>query len=197
MKVLRPTLTLFGLLALSLEYLDAARLVETPEGDMRWEDTSIDGAAAGEHRVGAFASALFEDDHGEIYTLHLDYEYFLRNDLALAFQPLFGIYVGDVADGYLAGLDLFLKWYFARAGALAFFAEVGGGGQFAFPESFPARGSHYNFRFNIGPGARLHVTDSVDVVFGARYTHMSNAYLFHPNEGYDGLTVYSGFTVRF
>ena len=100
---------------------------------------------------------------------------------------------GDSASG---AFDLILRWHFLRGDGWSIFGDVGGGVMESM-ESFPANGSHFNFRPQAGLGATLRITDDCYLMGGVKWLHVSNANLRERNPGFDSAMFYMGLMFPF
>ena len=65
--------------------------------------------------------------------------------------------------------------------------------------TFPAAGTHFNFRPQFGMGATLRLTPDVYLMGGAKLFHISNAGIGGPehNPGFDSFMYYLGVMIPF
>jgi hypothetical protein len=162
-------------------------------------DAPFSVGRAGDLHTGAFGSFTFADEHGTVTALHGNLEWFAFDRFALAAQPFIG-YVdgsGDRDNAGLVGFDLLMKWYALSGRNWAIFGEGGAGVQYSFTASFPAEGSHINFRPQVGFGGVMHLADNLDLFAGVRYIHMSNAHVNSPNRAFDGVLASFGAMFQF
>ncbi len=149
----------------------------------------------------AYGSGSFGDDAGELYTAHVGLGYLLRDDLSVNLEVIAGeidIDQGRMGSAWVAGLDLLVRWHFARGNGWTIYTEGGAGLQQS-ADPFPVGGTHFNFRPQMGVGFTLRFNHSVNLMAGARWLHISNADKDSPsdNPGYDAAMIYSGFMIRF
>ena len=137
-----------------------------------------------------------DDDKGELYSVHSGFGYFFLDDVSVNLEGVGG-YV-DAArddDGGFGGLDLYFAWHLLRGENWSLFISGGAGLQQA-STNFPSD-SHFNFRLQTGLGATLQLTDTMSLIGGARYIHISNAGISEVNDGLDGALLFTGLMVRF
>jgi opacity protein-like surface antigen len=146
------------------------------------------GLDAGHPRLEVFAGPS-SGDEGNLFAGHVGLEFVAAEALGFAVAPQFGIASSDNVDddqGVIASLDLMLRWYPLRLGRFSTFIEAGPGIQYAGSTSFPASGTHANFRLRAGIGARWQVAERWDVTAGYNWLHMSTGNVLEPNVGHDG-----------
>lgn len=143
-------------------------------------------------RIGDFA------DEGDPYRLSLGLGRELRSDLAL-WGDLVASYIDandfvGAAGGitYALGADVSLRWTRPLASPAGLYLEAGLGAQNAFPDSFVASGTHFNFTILLGAGLDGPTVGGWVPSLGLRYLHMSNANLLPNNHGYDGVSLLAG-----
>jgi hypothetical protein len=91
------------------------------------------------------------------------------------------------------GVDAVLRW---RLGAQRlWFAEAGGGLQYAIGPSFPADGTHFQFTVIGGVGRSVAIGPGRTIDVGLRWFHISNANLLPGNSGYDSIQLTVGVTL--
>lgn len=91
------------------------------------------------------------------------------------------------------GVDGVLRW---RLGAeRRWFAEAGGGMQYAIGSSFPADGTHFQFTVIGGLGRSVDLGRGRTLDVGLRWFHISNANLLPSNSGYDSIQLTVGLTL--
>ena len=169
------------------------------------QDASTPGGAGGDLSlsltqgswlVEAFGAAGVGDGDGSLYTGHLSVTWFFADGLGVAAQPFAGYIDGEFDDTAVAGLDVLLRWFPVREKSWALFLEGGSGAHYAFPDSFPDGGSHFNFRPMAGLGV-LAQLGPVTASAGARYLHISNGNITQPNQGWDGFLLHAGLAIPF
>ncbi|MCD6394031.1 MAG: acyloxyacyl hydrolase [Planctomycetes bacterium] len=78
------------------------------------------------------------------------------------------------------------------------FQPFGGGMQYAGSKSWPRDGSHFNWRPQGGFGVRFNTGNSSQLLFGAKYVHISNGGINDDsNCGVDEIFLYGGFQLTF
>jgi hypothetical protein len=91
------------------------------------------------------------------------------------------------------GVDAILRWW--PGGQRAWFAEAGGGLQYAVGSSFPADGTHFQFTVIGGVGRSFGLGAGRTLDVGLRWFHISNANLLPSNSGYDSIQLTVGITL--
>lgn len=152
----------------------------------------------------AYGSATFGDDAGELYLAHAGVSYFLFDNFSVSFEGIGGLVDADAVpgfsdrDGSAVGFDLLARWFFAHQGGLSVYAE-GGIGMIWLEDAFPVNGTHQNFTPQVGAGAILQLSDSLHIMGGVRWHHISNARKSgkNNNPGFDGAMIYAGIMIPF
>lgn len=91
------------------------------------------------------------------------------------------------------GVDLSLRCELFRGKHVTGFVCGGGGFQNMLESPpFPADGSERNFTLFCGPGLLIPVGERSRFALSLRYFHISNAWLFDKNSGYDGVLLVVG-----
>lgn len=91
------------------------------------------------------------------------------------------------------GLDLRLRIDLFWTAGLSGYLEGGGGFQTMLGDPpFPADGSDNNLTLFVGPGVAVPVGSRTRLTLSVQYFHISNAWLFESNSGYDGLQLIFG-----
>jgi len=144
-----------------------------------------------------FAAVAFGDRKGELYTFNFSIEENKPQEFRWAFQPFMG--VGNSRDEatLVVGFDtLFKVPVFIRENASIDF-EGGVGLQEAGRRSFPSKGTHFNWRPQLGFSLRCGDTER-SMIFGIRYLHISHGGVRKGgNPGVEELLLYTGFQIRF
>lgn len=168
------------------------------------EATAADEPAPrpGRFRAGAweapmYGSVTFSSYPGEIYLAHAGVSHYLLDGLAVSLEAVGGATVGDDTGGAV-GCDLLLRWVFFQREGWALYAE-GGAGMLYTTKSFKSNATHFNFTPQLGSGARVQISESIDLMGGVRWHHMSNADIDgrDRNIGFDGPMVYGGAVITF
>ncbi len=145
-----------------------------------------------------FAGAAFADQQGELYTVGASFERRVYKEWSIAFQPFGGVGVGKSDASGVIGLDALLKHPIYKNKIFTVNFEGGGGIQYAGPKSWPRDGSHFNWRPQAGFGVRFNTDDDCQLLFGARYIHISNGGVNKQNNsGIDEIFLYGGFRLTF
>lgn len=147
--------------------------------------------------VDLFAGTGFGDDQGEFYTTHLSFQKNGLDGFGLAWQPFAGFAIGKEDNSALLGLDLLLKWPIYTFQNMRLYFEGGGGVQYSSPKSWPNSGSHFNWRPQFGFGLRVNTNPDQQLLFGARYVHISNGGIKDYNCNVDEIFLYGGIKLRF
>lgn len=144
----------------------------------------------GEHFPGAELTVVAGNgDEGDLVGMMAGLEFLAAPRLGVTITPQLGLARGQNVEGdltLLASTDLQFRWYPLHWGPASVFVEAGGGLQHTGPDSFPAAGSHANFRLRAGTGARLQLSSAISMLVGYNWLHMSNGNLLTPNVGHDG-----------
>ena len=140
-----------------------------------------------------FSAAGFDHGKGEMYALHLGYEYFFVDDFSVNVDLLGGYIRSGIDDnGAAIGLDvLFRRHQFKSHDNLgSLFFDLGAGLQ---QQSTNFAGSRkFNFRLLGGVGASLRVAVNARLMAGIRYLHISDAGIEGGGGGFDGFQFYAG-----
>lgn len=155
-----------------------------------WDAYTFGGAVQRLHHSG---------DHVAFGGLGL--EYFELNDLSVNVEGLgYSFSQSGIADAQAGGMNILARWYFAHAGDLAFFVEGGAGFVLADHRLNGSDGTHFDWTPQAGLGARLRLSDTISLIGGARFLHISNAGWLHGsdrNPGFDGIGGYGGLLITF
>lgn len=124
-----------------------------------------------------YGSGAYGDRTGQPYTGHVGVGYYFKDDVSINVEALGGHI--DITDGpedvaAFEGMDVLLRWHFAHHGDWTFYADVGSGFQQA-SEPFPAVGTHFNFRSQVGVGFTCNMHNHLQLMAGVRWLHISNA----------------------
>jgi hypothetical protein len=150
-----------------------------------------------------YGSGGFGDEAGELYSGHIGVGYHFLDDVSVNVDLMFGY--ADIAgrggasggEAVFGGLDMLFRWHFWRGEGWSVYVD-GGAGLMQSGQSYPAHGSHFNFRPQMGMGATLRLTDHMLLMGGARWLHVSNADLpSGDNPGADMAMVYLGLMIPF
>ena len=145
-----------------------------------------------------FAGAAFADQQGELYTVGVSFERLVYKEWSIAFQPFGGAGVGKSDTSSVFGLDALLKHPIYKNKIFTVNFEFGAGMQYAGPKSWPRDGSHFNWRPQGGFGVRFNTGNGRQLLFGARYIHISNGGINDDsNCGVDEIFLYGGFQLTF
>lgn len=126
--------------------------------------------------------------------------YFISDDWSLSLEGV--AYKLDAKFGFddaaAGGVSVDLRYFFWHQDRLSLFAEVGGGMLYA-DEKFPPGGTQFNFTGQAGVGAAYRLDDSVYLLAGARYFHLSNANIhgLDENPSIDSIGGYVGVMFTF
>ena len=152
---------------------------------------------AGTWEVPVYGSATIGSDPGEIYLAHAGVSYYFRDQISVSLEAVGGTTIGD-NTGTATGLDVLWRWHFLQHGRWSLFAE-GGAGFLYTSRSFKSKATHFNFSPQVGAGARLQISDTLDLMGGVRWHHISNADIDgRPrNIGFDGPMLYGGAVIAF
>jgi len=145
------------------------------------------------------SATMLDKDHGNIYTAHVGGGYHIVDDFSISLEAVGGwVDSRTDDDGYAGGLDLLLRWHFAKADNNAWSLYVDGGAGFQEATTdFPSDSSH-NFRPQLGFGGTYRLGDGdVRLMGGARWLHISNAGTTDGNDGGDWAQLYLGVMVPF
>ena len=161
--------------------------------------------AEGNFQLSFYGGAIAETFGGRASVLTfgaVGMEYFFIDNLSALVEPIgYGI-THDGADSTAGGgLNIGLRWHALRFDddRIAVYWE-GLMGYVRFADRAPGpTGTHSNFTLWTGPGVKWRITDSVSLIGGARYFHMSNARRRGKgrNPAMDGFGGYAGLTVHF
>ncbi len=145
-----------------------------------------------------FAGAAFADQQGELYTVGASFERLVYKEWSIAFQPFGGVGVGKSDTSGVVGVDALLKHPIHKNKIFIVNFEFGGGIQYAGSKSWPRDGSHFNWRPQAGFGVRFNTDKDRQLLFGARYIHISNGGINkQSNCGVDEIFLYGGFQLTF
>jgi hypothetical protein len=141
------------------------------------------------------SGGTFERNDASIYLANVTGEYasYVADGIALGMQGVG--YYGDheeVASG--VGLNIMARWNFLRFDRVSFYGDIVGGTLYL-DANFPENGTHLNFTYQGGAGMTIQLNDSLHLVGGARFTHVSNFFIdgrdrnpvFNSYGGYVGL----------
>jgi hypothetical protein len=139
------------------------------------------------------SAAGFDKGKGEMYAFHLGYGYFFMDDFSVNIDVL-GSYIRSGIDdnGVAAGLDLILRQHPIKGpdNLWSLYLELGAGLQ---QQSTNFAGNRkFNFRLLGGGGATFRVAESIRLMAGMRYFHVSDAGIEGGGGGMDGLQFYAG-----
>jgi hypothetical protein len=101
-------------------------------------------------------------------------------------------------DAGAAGLNLTLRHHIYNRGDFSLFLEVALGMIYA-DDEFPPGGTRFNFTEQVGAGVSYRLRDDLFLIGGARFMHISNAYIHgaDQNPGINALGGYIGLMYRF
>ena len=167
--------------------------------------TGNDPFAEGKWTMQIYGSGTYSQKNDRAYGGHLGVGYHILDGVSINAE-LAGEYLhsddsqnphatgGDTGGG---ALDVVVRWHFLRGDGWSIYAE--GGGVMESAESFPAAGTHFNFRPQFGMGATLRLTPDVYLMGGAKLFHISNAGIGGPehNPGFDSFMYYLGVMIPF
>lgn len=163
-----------------------------------------DAFAQGSWTLHSYGSAAFGDEAGEVYAGHVGVGYHFFDGVSVNLELVGGTMDIDSArgssggDAGFGGLDLLFRWHFLRGDGWSLYADAGAG-LMQSGESYPADGTHFNFRPQAGVGGTLRLADNLLLMGGARWLHVSNGYTHgeENNPGADSAMVYAGVMVLF
>jgi hypothetical protein len=101
---------------------------------------------------------------------------------------------GDNAGG--GGASLMFRWHFLARETWSVFADAGCGMLFT-NEPVPSDGGRVNFTPRAGMGGTYALSDTVRLIGGVRWYHISNANTGESNPGWNSLQVYGGVSLPF
>lgn len=141
---------------------------------------------------------LFQDmTHSDrlLRLVSLGGEYSLFRDVSFGLEATG--YFADMEGQELKGLGLGVtaRWSFLRLGRVILFMDGSVSGT-SFEKDTPPGGSRRNFMEQVGPGLAVPLSDSLFLVGGARYLHLSNGRERH-NPGLDALGGHLGLLYAF
>ncbi len=134
-------------------------------------------------------------DEGDVYAVHIGTElpFLPERDITLAPQLVLGsVRNTDGAHSLLTAFDLMGRWQFWERPDRRLYLEAGAGAQYTGSESFPRRGTHFNFRLRAGIGGEMALDHRLRLHAGVGWLHVSNAGLLSPNNGHDGPMFFLG-----
>lgn len=101
-------------------------------------------------------------------------------------------------DAGAAGFNLTLRHHVFERGDFSFFLEAALGMIYA-DDEFPPGGTRFNYTEQAGVGASYRLRDDLFLIGGARFIHISNAYIHgeDQNPGVNAIGGYVGLTYRF
>ena len=163
--------------------------------------TLIDFSQEGSWTFQSYGSAALGEGSGKVYTAHFGVGYFFRENLSLNLELVGGsinLNEGHHDSAVVYGMDLLMRWHFYNDGVWAAHLEAGAG-MHKSSHPFPAEGTHFNFRPQLGIGFTYSMTPNVKLMAGVRWLHISNANKDGSlkNPGFDGYMLYSGFMLAF
>jgi hypothetical protein len=140
-----------------------------------------------------YIAPLDENRGGDLYHLALGYSYPLLDRLTVS-PEMAAYYVHqDGPDTPAVGANLLLRARLLDAPRFTGYVEAGGGVFEAF-EQVPDGGTRFNFTLLGGVGATAQLRDDLRLMAGARYWHLSNAFIEGQgrNPSQDGIELYVG-----
>lgn len=205
-------------LSLALSSARAATVAETQPAEVESETASLvippfqplnshDPFAEGRWSLQIYGSGTYSSGDDRVYGGHVGIGYHILDGVSLN-ADLGGNFLtmddsnnppATGGDSFGGTLDLLVRWHFLRGDGWSIFAE-GGCGLMESAESFPAAGTHFNFRPQFGMGVTLKITPEVHLMGGARLLHISNAGINADsghNPGYDSGMFYLGLMFPF
>ena len=161
------------------------------------KERAADPFAKGSWTFQSYGSFSFKGEgKGRIYAGHVGVGYHLEDDFSINLEAPGAVVDATFDDdGGAVGLDMVFRWHFWRREGVTFFLDAAVGIQQATTE-FPSD-SHFNFRLISGFGATLHLDDSLYLMGGIRYLHISNAGITEVNDGLDAGMAYLGMMIPF
>ncbi len=152
--------------------------------------------------TGSYYSAYeFGEDDVDGGLLRVGYAKYVWDNVAIVAE-LAGYYLDPNQfpedEVFGAGFNLLARWHFLNFESFSIFAD-GGAGIAWFDSDFPAGGTQFNFTPQAGLGATWKLSDSMHLIGGARYLHISNASIEgrDNNPGFDGVEYYVGLMFTF
>ena len=122
--------------------------------------------------------------------------WFFMQDVSVDFGLSGDAFLQPGVDAGGGGAALGFTWHFIARADWSLFADAGCGMLFT-NEPVPDDGGRVNFTPRAGLGATIAVSESVRVVGGARWYHISNANTGQSNPGWNALQVYGGVSMPF
>jgi len=168
---------------------------------------AADPFAQGHWTLQLYGSGTYSQSNDRLYGGHVGVGYHFLDGVSVNAE-LGGEFVhSQDSSGTLGGtggntgaveLDVIFRWHILRGDNWSLFVD-GGAGIMESGESFPAQGTHFNFRPQVGLGATLRLTNDLYLIGGAKLLHISNAGLGGEghNPGVDSLMYYLGVLIPF
>ena len=116
-----------------------------------------------------------------------EYTKFVENGVGLGMQAV-GYYGYDEEAAIGAGFNVLARWHFLRWSHASLFGDILGG-TMMLDNNFPDGGTHLNFTYQAGLGGTIQLHDSLHLIGGAKFTHVSNAFI----EGRDRNPVFNSY----
>jgi len=121
------------------------------------------------------------------------YGYYFWDNIAFEIHGV-GYYAYDDAPAIGGGASILARWHFLNIGRFSLYGDVLGG-IMQLDGNFPNGGTHFNFTYQGGPGMAIQLRDSLFLIGGARFEHVSNGFIdgrdrnpiFNSYGGYIGL----------
>jgi hypothetical protein len=141
-----------------------------------------------------------ESPNERVNPYSLGVSYYVVENLGLGVE-VSGL-VLDAKEGFddagAAGLNATLRHHIYNRGNFSLFLEVALGMIYA-DDEFPPGGTRFNFTEQVGAGVSFRLREDLFVIGGARFMHISNAYIHGADEnpGINALGGYVGLMYRF
>ena len=116
-----------------------------------------------------------------------EYTKFVENGVGLGMQGV-GYYGYDDEAAIGAGFNVIARWHFLRWERASLFGDILGG-VMQLDNNFPDGGTHLNFTYQAGLGGTIQLHDSLHLIGGAKFTHVSNGFI----EGRDRNPVFNSY----
>jgi len=171
--------------------------VPAPHGDLPQGKSPPERFAAGTWEVPVYGSVTFGKGPGELYLAHAGVRYYISRHFAASLEAVGGVADGD-DTGNAIGCDLLLRWHLLYRGGWSLFVDFGAGILYT-SKSFEAKSTHLNFTPQAGVGTTWRINETVDLMVGTRWHHISNANIegSERNTGNDAPMAYGGVLITF
>jgi hypothetical protein len=148
-----------------------------------------DGFAQGSQSFSLSVEYVRERRNSDINLMEFGAGYgrFVLDNVALELQAV-GYRVNDDGPDAGGGANLIGRWHFLNWDRLSLYADASGGIMLT-TDDFPEGGTAFNFTYRGGPGASWRLGESLFLVGGAHFQHISNAFI----KGRDRNPIFNGF----